>query len=1121
MFNIQSYNEYMRKFCETIKLDYFPQMQASDLLYKVIMLQDLYMPAFLYKPINNPFKYNVDYSGMQERYVPSNPSNNDLDIDALIAKIDAKIAELEEQERKEKERRGSECGSEIDVNSTSKTEDDIDKKSARLSVEDEEEAWVEKRVSFDELDVPSTLPSNLIIQAAPGSGKTSFCKRLILALIDRDFDYLETNISSRTSMKFKGDFLPVFMMFRNIANLKELLCNGASFEKVLYCFTCNIFDERFAEECSFEDFSRLLSEGKEKTIYLVIDGWDELFDTELQKILEDELNRYVTDKNNVSIVFTIRTQYQLPSIFGDGENCAVYEIKKLETNDINEYCRKYYEVIYREDEEKRNSYKSVAENIIKMSKVNPQILHMAQIPLTLSQLLTLSRYDGCLPENKSELYNDLLDLYVGWATKKNTNNISHNKMRKLLAYIATYLTKNNKFLCSIDELKGIIRACVTDLSGTFPGTMNDNDILKLIAELDHTAVFGKGLNDSYGFVEHRTMQEYLTAYAIVTQNADEEYNEMMPLDIFSDKYEMKRWREVIVYAVLMDDGRLRQGIINDLIRIAKEKADDNYVYTNLLFEFISNSVPMKPEVRHQIYDLLFQKHITDNQITNIHKLMMLENDVTRDFSEYIKEKFQESVRNGNSEYGYAMAVIESSKILEEFNNFYMPVMLNNRAHAYLLNKAERLIVEGDEWETILGYQILLIIAWCKYENIRNEFSSGASNYKFSDAIIKRTKELIRKEYHADDVAKSIKDCVLAGFVSFEDLVDEDMYKKLIDALNQNKYYAEVYLSLGPVRDCMYVNDEGGSISTDIQDKYEERLSEEISEMKLDEIIFTYSICTLFNSNYRDVECEMWRNIKSCYESKKNSGGFGGARYKQIDMTDQRKRSDTNLLRPDFASLDLELSNGKNKPVEEYKEQMIKEGMQTIEFSFGNRIYVARYRENDVSTDGKSFVTSFYHRDTISTKNNLAYLYRRGEISGVVRLENGSWIAVDPKELLREGVNVKEPFSLVNNALILTCYEKEVDKDSVFIGLDFIINHAKNRNNYLIEWQEVLGWWKHVLADVDEIEGLIVFYWLYKIGNINLNEMNNDFRERLSSAYMKNQSLFEDEMFTKIMMETIA
>lgn len=48
--------------------------------------------------------------------------------------------------------------------------------------------------------------------------------------------------------------------------------------------------------------------------------------------------------------------------------------------------------------------------------------------------------------------------------------------------------------------------------------------------------------------------------------------------------------------------------------------------------------------------------------------MILENDVSKDFFEYISGKFFESVSNNSSEYGYAMAVIKMSQLLEEVDN---------------------------------------------------------------------------------------------------------------------------------------------------------------------------------------------------------------------------------------------------------------------------------------------------------------------------------------------------------------------------------------------------------------------------------------------------------------------
>lgn len=1098
MFNIDNYNSHMYKFCETIKLDYFPQMQASDLLYKIITMQDLYMPVYLVKPDDDPFKFNVNYGGMQERFVPSNPQNNDLDIDALIAKIDAKIAELEEEERKEREQ---EQGTNTEAASDS------------IKEPAEEDLWVKiVENTSNGNDEEDLRKSNLIIRAVPGSGKTTFCKKIILSIIDKDREFFEDTLS-RTSLSYDEKIMPILMMFRNIAGIKELLLEDAPFENILYCFAKNVLDEKFTNDCSCDEFANLLADENQK-LYLVVDGWDEIFDLELQKLLEDAIRQFVSHRDNVSIIFTIRKQYTIPDIFGGEDNNDVWDIKQLDSNEIIEYCRKYYNVIYRDNDERRKSYASVADNIIKMSKVNSQISTMAQVPLTLSQLLTLSRYDGRLPENKSELYDDLLELYVGWATKKNADNISHNKMRTLLAYIAAYLTKNNKFLCSIDELKDIIRACIEDLSGIFSDDMDDDEILKLIAELEHTAIFGKGFGDSYGFVTHRTMQEYLTAYAIVTQNADAEYNDMLPLDIFRDKYKMKRWREVIVYAVLMNDGRLRQGVVNDLVKIAKEKEDDNYAYTNLLFDFILNSVPIKVEGRHQIYDLLFEKHITDKQIENIHMLMMLENDVSKDFFEYISGKFSESVSNNSSEYGYAMAVIKASKLLEEMETIPNRVSsIMDISQPYLLYEAEKIILNGVEEDVILGYEILLVVAWCKYANIKNVFCTGINNFTISEDVILKTKCYIREAFHVDDIARSIKDCVLAGFVSFEKIVDDELYRLLLQKLNEGEGYAETLLSLGTVRG--EIKEYDIDISSEIKDKYRERLKKEITEKQLDDIIYTYSICTIFDKDIRNYKSPIWKEIQSCYEGK-DEGDIGKARYKQINDIDIKERMKLEPVLPPLLRNESLFSNLVNPIAEEIKSVALKEGLEVLEFDFAESLYIARFNRKNISLDGIGFVDSGYHFESISTKNNLAYLYRRGDIKNIIKIEENDSSEVNPKELLREGVQQNEPFSLVNYALTMTNYDVELNKDSIRDGLDFLINQIKDKELFPIEWQGVLAWWTHVLLDIDDVEGMIVLYWLYKIGNLSLQNLDGKVLSALSNTYIGNSYVIEDSVFSEML-----
>ena len=1099
MFSIQDYKLCLHRFCETIKLDYFPQMQASDLLYKVITMNDLYIPVHLVKPEDDILNYNVNYDGIQDHF-------NKLDIDELISIIDAKIVELE---RKRAEGNGLQ---DLLCDKTDEKKNNLKNAVCVQKNEKESERWV--KFSPNAYRQNNEKPPNLIIRADPGSGKTIFCKKLILAALENDRCFFEDALT-RTKLRYSDDILPVLMMFRNINDIKEMLVQNVSFEEVLYCFSRNILGEEFSHECTCEDFFSLLSQEK-KDLYLVIDGWDEIFDSDLQRMLTVAIKNFIKERQDLSIVFTIRKRYALPGFF-ESENNDIWDLKQLDTNEIIEYSRKYYDIIYKDNYERRSSYVSVAGNIIKASKFNRSIAEMSKTPLTLSQLLTVSRYDGHLPENKAELNYDLLELYVGWASKKSVDNISHNKMCVLLAYIACYLTKNNKFLCSVKELKEVIKACIKDLSGFFSDEFREGDIIKLIAELEHTVIFGREFGDTYGFVTHRTMQEYLTAYAIVTQNADAEYNEMNPIDIFRGKYLVRTWREVIVFAVLMNDGRLRQEIVNDLVKISEEKKENNYVYTNLLFDFILNAVPIKLECRHQIYELLFKNYITDAQIEKIYRLMLLENDLARDFSEYISGKFSESVSNNNDEYGDAMAIIKASKLLKDVENNECEISdIMDISRPYLLYEAEKMILDGCDKDIMLGYNILNIIAWCKYVNVENAFCIGIDNYYLSDKIIAKTKQYIINKFHVYDIAISIKHCILAGFVSFEDIVNKKMYEILIGHLNEGEGYAAVLLSLGPVRGkklrCAV------ELNEKVRKKYTEQLENEITKKEIDDIVYTYSICAIFDDEIRNAESETWKRVKSCYDDE-DGYSIGGCRFKQINDNDIGQ---TMVLNPRSSSSWLDTFSHVKKNdrlIDEIKLGAARYDLYVEEFILEGKMYLMEYSPRNITDDCVEFIKCGYRVDNITTKNNLAYLHRRREIFNIMKMEHDELESVNPKELLDEGVRCNNPFSLINYALTMTSYDNWLNKGSVYDGLDYIINQTKDDDDKArIEWQRVQKWWRHVLLDIDNVEGLIVFYWLYKIGKLNLKKLDSKVMNTLADTYLNNSFLVDDVSFGKALSE---
>ena len=79
----EKYIKSIKEACNEMRLDYFPQVEASELLYRVITLEDIYLPLSL-----DVFSYDSP--------IPENDFPN-IDIDELIRRIDEKIAALEER----------------------------------------------------------------------------------------------------------------------------------------------------------------------------------------------------------------------------------------------------------------------------------------------------------------------------------------------------------------------------------------------------------------------------------------------------------------------------------------------------------------------------------------------------------------------------------------------------------------------------------------------------------------------------------------------------------------------------------------------------------------------------------------------------------------------------------------------------------------------------------------------------------------------------------------------------------------------------------------------------------------------------------------------------------------
>lgn len=1050
------YIKSVKKACNEMRLDYFPQVEASELLYKVITLEDIYLPLSL---------------GASSYDLPSYGSDlSNFDIDELIHRIDEKIAALEAEEARKS-----------NPPTINNSDDDV-KSLATPNVGSAE-------------TIGATVGLRLLIEANPGSGKTTFCKRLALAILNNDASFFE-KYAKENGLYFSKESMPILISCKNLADLSAEELRTNDFTHLMYRLCVQSFGSHFSD-ISEPEFVELINSCNSKNITIILDGWDEILDPEKEAIFCENFNKYIELHPEVDTVLTIRVSYVAPELAQPYSER--YVIRALSDEDIREFCKKWCEIILNPNQQRAKNYSLISEQIL--SSKDHQIRTMMKNPLDLSLLLTVSKNDGRLPENKAELFKELVDLYIFWSTNKSTGTLTAKSIRVFLAYIASNFTKNNRLHCDENELLLVISQAIHDLEWTFSEDISLFDLNNIAKELSHTGILTRTYDGKrFSFSEsnkgtHRQMQEYLTAYAILAQYSDEEYNSMSPIEIFEDKYRISKWREVIIFITLMNNGRLRQDIIKRLILKAEENIDNNYAYTNLLFDLIVSGADIRLADKHNIYDIIFSKHITDQQIANINLLISSASRSSSDFITYISSMFSKSVECGESEYGYAKAVIEASIALQQG--------LSPFEHAEMLMRSDK------DVDIVTGSEILIIIAWCKYANVNNFFTPFSLHYKMSIEWINVYNKLLEERRCTTHLLKSIREAVLADFAKFDDFFDANSISEASLQIDdtEKKVDCELLLSIAPIFDPSFSCPT--SIDKTTKDKYLQKLKDEIENKAFDEIIFSFSVCASIGCwSANELEKE-WNTIDGIYKKLKNDGYIGKARYLHLKAGLRQKAGFFEPLDgisefstvPDF---------GFPSPLPFWS---IKERQSSyFIYSNGQKEIKISFPKIGLSQDAKGFLDNVLSV-SLTTNNNLAYLLRRHELESLTTNSNPP-TEILPKQLLENGIRVFDVFSVINYALSISDIyinntgEFAVGKDYLFSIKDFL--HSSS-----IYWDSVVAWWRNLAIQRNEYEGLVVLTWLFDLGLLNLDSFERPLLNYLYSGLLSLNSNIEDfTLFSK-------
>ncbi len=838
MFDILDYKECLKRACETVKHDDFPQVQASDLIYNSVTLKDLYFPVFL--SFDDPYKDDYVFDIWGEAYAPP-----------------------------------------------------------RIGWKDS--VWNEERHG-------DNYRTRLTIRSEAGAGKTMFCRRSAIAFLEDDEEYIDS-LYEMTGVRFGKVPLPVYIDFRYMQGIEELVGKGAGFEEIVYRLVCNYLGEDFKSNCSLEGFVGMVFHGSSFPLCFIVDSWDALHDKQLRNKLDSIFGNYLKSIRPVYLFLAVRTSGGIPMFAKD----YVFDIAPLARDEMEDYTRQYYKLIYRDNPRKQEQYAEVINEITHKAKSDPAIWRIASLPVALSQLLTLARLDGHLPENKAKLFSGLVNLYVERAAKRCNIKISSEKMIIVLSYIAASMTEAKQSRVDDKWLKDTVQKCIEELSGYFYEFQSKEMLDSLIEEIIHLGFFQMLGSGMYAFTSYRTMQEYLTAYAIVSQNAEEVFDDMSPIEIFRKHYADRGWEDIIVYTALMNDGRLRQSMVKDLAELVKSNAPGSEYCLILLLELVIQGAPMDRSVRHSIYDLLVNDFYSvrrlaesvqsirsletdyfhssksdDSLFQQIYRLVWGPEDIAVDFVNYITELHEESIASDGFEYGYTMALIrlalgvdtakESSSVEERFilvDSSDVNELILTCCMADMIAVSEMLVIHS-----FLNVYTAYTISRLDANNGHIAHNSAVSPETFRAALASKKQSV--------PVAECIRNCILRNFVTFESVVDEDLLKDMFKGLVTQEKWCEILLSVAPGNlRYQYGFIPGGadfsgysfdpvkfafgmSIDKNTRQRYKDRLHDEMEVGAVDEVIFTYMICTLcysWNMNSRLAVAEipkLWNEVWKFY-----------------------------------------------------------------------------------------------------------------------------------------------------------------------------------------------------------------------------------------------------------------
>ncbi|MEA5551867.1 NACHT domain-containing NTPase [Anabaena cylindrica UHCC 0172] len=431
--------------------------------------------------------------------------------------------------------------------------------------------------------------SKLMVLGKPGAGKSTFLKYLAMHCI-------------------KGEFLTNKVPF--FITLKELA------EKPKQPDLLEYFAQQLSD-CNVKDaenkIDKLLRQGR---TLILLDGLNEVREEDTKRILNQILE--ISDQfytNQFLITCRIASKEYTFERFSE------VEIDDFDQKQIATFAQNWF----------RLTDPVKAERFIERLEENRPIYELARNPLLLTLLCLVFGENNDFPANRSELYEEGLDILLKrWDAKRNIErdqvykNLSLHRKEDLLSQIALTTFEQGDYFFK----QKTVERYIADFIYNLPDTRTEAQEL----ELDSEAVL-KSIESQHGLLverargiysfSHLTFHEYFTAKEIVANSA---------WDSLVEHITETRWREVFLLTV----GMMRKA--DDLLLLMKQKIDELVAKDEKVLTFFIWLLQKSHSVK--CYGRLVQTRLFYLHLEYIHNFQLVTGDQHFELTDYFNVNTQ-------------------------------------------------------------------------------------------------------------------------------------------------------------------------------------------------------------------------------------------------------------------------------------------------------------------------------------------------------------------------------------------------------------------------------------------------------------------------------------------------